>query len=704
MPENSRQERLKEITQDLERGIRELFASDKYADYLRTMSRFTNYSVNNTVLIHMQMPDATHVAGFGKWRDQFGRHVKRGEKAIRIFAPVPYKRVEEKPKLDPDTHAPILGSDGQAVTEEVEIKSARFRAIPVFDVSQTEGKPLPELISALHGDVKQFDVFIEALRRSSPVPIEIIPLPGDTDGQFIISEKKIQLREGMSEKQTVSAAIHEITHAKLHNPDAPADPMDVIAYAPILLFDKPMLFTESRVKQEELPEGLHCYDLRGGDDDPGRPVTLEASVAVNHAGSIISAEPINLPEAGYIELGEGPDFLGDKEISLREYIHLANPDMPLAKSQSTKEVEAESVSYTVCQYYGIETKENSFGYIAHWSKDRELSQLKASLQTISRAANELITDIDRHFAEICKERGITKELPDEPKKQDNIPTEQEKPEAASVHEQPADESAPEEPIPMLQGGQALPRTDFSPDSSVIRDAFKGHDELSGLLPIGKERALEFYKQDMGVYAVLPDKGNAEMVIEREDIMRHNGLFAIPREEWERSAQYRERTRAREQAIKGLEDAFKAYPSDAFAIYQLRETPDARDRRFEPLAYLRQNDLPIDRQLYEPLYIGPIPQSPDSSGNPLGDLYLIFNAQKPEDFAGHSLSVSDIVALKQGDAISYHYVDSFGFPDVTREFEKPYLPEKRPSMLERLNAMPKQTPRKQTAPKRAEMER
>lgn len=309
MPENSQQERLKEITQGLERGIRELFASDKYADYLRTMARFTHYSVNNTVLIHMQMPDATYVAGFGKWRDQFGRHVKRGEHAIRIFAPVPYNRVEEKLKLDPDTHAPILGPDGQAITEKVEVKAARFRAIPVFDVSQTEGKPLPELISALHGDVEQFDVFIEALRRTSPVPMEIVPMPRDTDGQFVISEKKIQLREGMSEKQTISAAIHEIAHAKLHDPNAPADPLDVRAYSPVMLFDKPMLFAESRVKREELPEGLYCYDLRGSDDDSGKPVALESSVAVNHAGSIIAAEPIDLPEVGYIELG---DRLGNR--------------------------------------------------------------------------------------------------------------------------------------------------------------------------------------------------------------------------------------------------------------------------------------------------------------------------------------------------------------------------------------------------------
>lgn len=710
MPENNQQERLNEITQRLEQGIRELFASDHYADYLRTMARFTQYSANNTVLIHMQRPDATHVAGFGKWRDQFGRHVKRGEKAIRIFAPVPYNRVEEKLKLDPDTLAPILGPDGQAVTEKVEVKAARFRAIPVFDVSQTEGKPLPELVSALHGDVEQFDVFMEALRRSSPAPMEIVPMPKDTDGRLIIAEpeKKIQLREGMSEKQTVSAAIHEIAHAVLHAPNAPADadPLDVKEYEAITLFDKPALLTSSRVKRDTLPEGLYCYDLRGSDDDPGRPAVLEASVRVNHAGTIITSEPIELPETGYIELGEeGLGFLDGEDVSLREFFNLAPKIM---KTRSTKEIEAESVSYAVCQYYGVETSENSFGYIAQWSTDKELSQLRSSLQAISKTANALITDIDRHFAEICKERGITREpsykLPNELEKQDNIPAEQVKPEAAPIHEPSAHESTPEEPMPTLHGGHALPRGDLSPDSSVDRNAFHGHDGLEGLLPIGKARALDFFKRDMSVYTVRSDKDGAEMAIVREDIENHGALFAVPREEWEQSAEYRARVEARKQAVTGLESAFKAYPSDAFAIYQLRETPENHDRRFEPLAYLRQKDLPVDRKLYEPLYTGPIPQSPSGSGNPLSDLYLIFNAQRPADFAGHSLSVSDIVALKQGDAITYHYVDSFGFPDVTREFEKPPLPEKRPSMLERLNAMPKQTPRKQTAPKRAEMER
>lgn len=271
--------------------------------------------------------------------------------------------------------------------------------------------------------------------------------------------------------------------------------------------------------------------------------------------------------------------------------------------------------------------------------------------------------------------------------------------------------------------------------------------MDGLLPIGKARALDFFMQDMSVYAVHPDNSGAEMAFDREDILGHDAMFAVPREEWEQSAEYRARVEARKQDVTGLENTFKAYTSDAFAIYQLKETPETRDRRFEPLAYLRQKDLPVDRKLYELLYTGPIPQSPNGSGNPLSDLYLIFNAQRPADFAGHSLSVSDIVALKQGDAITYHYVDSFGFPEVIREFDnnplknaemaveddygmidglinngkrddvdekklsekqapdKKQLPlNKRPSVLEQLKALSRQPSPSPTAPRCAEMER
>ena len=213
----SGKERLKEITPGIENGIRELFQSEKYRQYLAVMGRFHNYSVNNTILIHMQRPDATLVAGYTKWKTQFGRHVKYGEKGIQVIAPTPYKKKVEEMKLDPDTNEPMRDMDGNIIIEEKIIQVPMFKVVSVFDLAQTDGKPLPQLSAALTGDVKQYEVFLEALRRSSPVPISMKPLKDDLDGFFSLNDQSITIREGMSEVQTICAVIHEIAHSKLHN-------------------------------------------------------------------------------------------------------------------------------------------------------------------------------------------------------------------------------------------------------------------------------------------------------------------------------------------------------------------------------------------------------------------------------------------------------------------------------------------------------
>ncbi len=309
----SNREQVKQIVAGIEGSIQELFQSERYAEYLRTMSRFHTYSVNNTILIHMQMPNATHVAGYNKWKNQFGRHVKQGEKGLTIIAPTPFKRKIEEMKLDPDTRAPVLDEDGNAVTEEREIEIPLFKPVKVFDVSQTEGAPLPSLVSNLTGDVEQYEAFMEALRRTSPMSINVEPLRPGLDGLCNHDDQIISIQEGMSQVQTVCATVHEITHAVLH----------------------------SREKDR-----------------------------LTAAAGDVTKEP------------------------------------PKPKDKNTMEVEAESVSYTVCQYYGIETGANSLGYIATWSKNRSLPELKASLETICKTASALITSIDRHFADVCKERGI----------------------------------------------------------------------------------------------------------------------------------------------------------------------------------------------------------------------------------------------------------------------------------------------------------
>ena len=402
MAENkpTNRERLRKITDGIEQGIKELFESEKYMRYLSVMSRFHRYSVNNTMLIYMQKPDATLVAGYNKWKDQFERHVKKGEHGITIIAPTPYKKKIEEQKLDPDTKAPILDKDGKIVTEEKEIEIPMFRPVKVFDVSQTDGKPLPELASSLSGNVPNYEAFMEALRRSAPVPITFEAIAADTDGYFSADHQKIAIRQGMSEVQTVSATVHEIAHSKLHNQKKIQIANDE-QYQEIELFDKLGLFSNGRIARDNLPEGVYCYDLRGSDYDPGDPVCVEERVVVNHAGSVLLTEPLELTEDGRLMLTEekGLNFTGGFS-TLSQFLQKQRKD------RHTEEVEAESISYAVCKYFGIETGENSFGYIASWSQGKELKELRASLETINKTSGTLISDIERHYKEICKERGI----------------------------------------------------------------------------------------------------------------------------------------------------------------------------------------------------------------------------------------------------------------------------------------------------------
>ena len=418
MAENkpTNRERLQEITAGIEQGIKELFESEKYMRYLSVMSKFHRYSVNNTMLIYMQKPEATLVAGFNKWKNQFARHVKKGEHGITIIAPTPYKKKIEEMKRDPDTHAPILDADGKAVMEEKEIEIPMFRPVKVFDVSQTDGKPLPDLASSLSGTVPHYEAFLEALRRSAPVPIEFEPMAANTDGYFSPDQQRIAIREGMSEVQTVSATVHEIAHSKLHNQKKIQIDNDE-QYQEVELFEKPALFSNGRISRDDLPEGVYCYDLRGSDDDPGSPICVEERVVVNHAGSVILTAPLEFPEEGrlYFTDETGLNFNGGM-LTLSQFLQEQKKD------RRTEEVEAESISYAVCQYFGIQTGENSFGYIASWSKGKELKELRASLETINKTSCELINDIERHYKEICKERGIDLTAKQEPEQAD-IPQE-----------------------------------------------------------------------------------------------------------------------------------------------------------------------------------------------------------------------------------------------------------------------------------------
>ena len=302
-------EKLKEITDRLEQGITELFDSERYKEYLQVMSKFHNYSFNNTLLIAMQKPDASLIAGFNAWKNNFGRNVMRGEKGIRILAPSPYKIRQEVEKKDPQTGKTVIGKDGKPVTETKEIQIPAYKVVAVFDVSQTEGRELPSIsANELTGDVEQYEDFFAALEKTSPVPMGFEKIEGTAHGYYHLEEKRIAIDEGMSELQNLKTAIHEIAHAKLH---------DIDLNAP----------------QEEQPD---------------------------------------------------------------------RPD------RRTREVQAESVAYTVCQHYGLDTSDYSFGYVAGWSSGRELAELKSSLETIRATAAEIINTIDGHFAELQKEREAAK--------------------------------------------------------------------------------------------------------------------------------------------------------------------------------------------------------------------------------------------------------------------------------------------------------
>ena len=720
-------ERLQEITAGIEQGIKELFESEKYMRYLSVMSKFHRYSVNNTMLIYMQKPEATLVAGFNKWKNQFARHVKKGEHGITIIAPTPYKKKIEEMKRDPDTHAPILDADGKAVMEEKEIEIPMFRPVKVFDVSQTNGKPLPELSSSLSGTVPHYEAFLEALRRSAPVPIEFEPMAANTDGYFSPDQQRIAIREGMSEVQTVSATVHEIAHSKLHNQKKIQIDNDE-QYQEVELFEKPALFSNGRISRDDLPEGVYCYDLRGSDDDPGSPICVEERVVVNHAGSVILTAPLEFPEEGrlYFTDETGLNFNGGM-LTLSQFLQEQKKD------RRTEEVEAESISYAVCQYFGIQTGENSFGYIASWSKGKELKELRASLETINKTSCELINNIERHYKEICKERGIDLTAKQEPEQAD-IPQEALflLDDATYLHIQPCDTGwdytlYDKETMKELDGGQLdAPKLSRSaavqqiceglelenpsvqdaplsmietlqdaacqqmqeqvsqqsaeaaatqlpdaqeqaldeypmPDSEVsVSDMQEYGYFYDGMLPVTRERALELDAAGLTVY-VLHEDNTESMVFDSQEIMEHGGLFGVEHEEWEKSPQFHEKVLERQDRQLEREQAFLAHEGCCFAIYQVSRD-DPQNVRFMNLDWLQSHNLAVDRSNYDLIYTAPLNGS-GSTMEQLETLYEQFNLQKPVDFHSPSLSVSDIVAIKQDGKVSCHYCDSVGFTEI-----------------------------------------
>ena len=523
-------EKLKEITDRLEQGIAELFDSERYKEYLKVMSKFHNYSFRNTVLIAMQKPDASLVAGFSAWKNNFERNVMKGQKGIKIIAPSPYKIKQEMQKIDPHTQKPVIGKDGKPVTEEKEITIPAYKVVSVFDVSQTEGKELPDIaVDELTGDVDRYKDFFAALEKTSPVPIAFENIEGGSHGYYHLEDKRIAINEGMSELQTLKTAIHEIAHAKLH---------DIDLNAP---------------KDEQQPH----VDRR------------------------------------------------------------------------TREVEAESVAYTVCQHYGLDTSDYSFGYVAGWSSGRELSELKSSLETIRSAAAEIINSIDENLAELQKAQDKEQTAGQEQ------PT-REGQEAAPQPEAPkkADTAGKEKP-------EAAPKEAFTPETiyRVRRNPYSDSRENSHLLQAYVTQENGRAKMGDVLYTGTPEKCRELMGQLKSGELTEGDVKQLY-------------AKAQETAQTAGQD------KDTFSIYQIKGGDETRDFRFEPYDRLQAAGNVVDKANYELVYSAPL--APETS---LEDIYTRFNIDHPKDFKGHSLSVSDVVVLHQDGQDAAHFVDSVGFREV-----------------------------------------
>lgn len=681
----------RKATDKLEEGLKELFESEKYKTYLSTMSKFHNYSFNNTLLIAMQKPEATLVAGYKAWQKNFERHVNKGEKAIRILAPAPYKIKEERDKLDPVTGEMMFDENGMPQKEQVEVTIPAFRAVSVFDVSQTDGKPIPELeAQELLSTVEGYEDFVQALMNVAPVPIGFEDIPGDSKGYFHTEEKRIAVQENMSESQTLKTMVHEVAHSMLHNKEINRD-----------------------------------------------------------------------------DLMEAP-----------------------AKDRNTKEVEAESVAYTVCQHFGIDTSDYSFGYIVGWSSGKDMKELKSSLDIIRKTSSELITGIEGVLRELqlnremeqeqSKEcilliqnedltefslvnvRGMdtqelvaalsnmseddklsiqayleskgawTTELGNEKSREFeeyhldvryNLDTDEIIDVKAKIAEQiDSNHSVMEQAeqlinqleakkniftsdernlivnyayklddmdktrelaeklayqIEYAQQDVGLTIIDAQAEIDALPDPMIGLSEMreygytwNEMLPLTQEKALELFDHDLPVY-LLHNDGSETTVEDRKQITEHEGIFGIEKGDWENERKLRSMQAELSDNEINKEAKLLYGSSDKYGIYQLKHNPELDHLRFEGTESLKRMGITKDNfdaikpENYELIYVGNLSELQEQTeGEMLEAIYEKFNIDHPEDYRGHSLSVSDIVVLHQNGKNSAHFVDSFGFTGLS----------------------------------------
>lgn len=588
----NREEQLKQITEQLEQGVAEIFTSEKYTEYLNTMAKFHNYSFNNTLLIAMQKPEATLVAGYQAWQKKFNRQVKRGEKGIQIIAPAPYKERQEIEKTDPETGEIVIGEDGQPETEVVERVITRFRVTTVFDVSQTTGEPIPEFeVSELDGDVLIYHDFMESLKMVAPVPIRFIEIDGEAKGFYQLVDKYIAIQPGMSEAQTMKTAVHETAHAVLHDRDQ-----------------------------------------------------MEA---------------------------EG-----------------------IVKDQLTREVEAESVAYVVCNHFGLDTSEYSFSYIASWSSGKNMKELRASMDTIRKTSADMIGQIEEKLKELQIERA---------EQEADVVEQTEEMSAMQYAEQTINRLEQERTIfsndqrnlivnfayklddreameklaenlaeSILDGnreavlkliGEAEEQIESLPDSMIgLSELHEAGFYSESMLPLTRERAVELHHEGVTVYGLTGAVGGQEQsqrIMNLElDILQHDGLFGVTKFEWENYRRSQETIMTPEEKAKIKETLLLESDGKRYGIYQINSGQEERGYQFLSLETAKEMGFTVDGKDYQMVYSERL-----RDATTLDNLFERFNIERPNDFTGHSMSVSDVIIMNRGGRLTAYYVDSFGFTEL-----------------------------------------
>ena len=588
----NREEQLKQITEQLEQGVAEIFTSEKYTEYLNTMAKFHNYSFNNTLLIAMQKPEATLVAGYQAWQKKFNRQVKRGEKGIQIIAPAPFKEKQEIEKTDPETGEIVIGKDGQPETEVVERVITKFRVTTVFDVSQTTGEPIPEFeVSELDGDVLIYHDFMESLKMVAPVPIRFVEIDGEAKGFYQLVDKYIAIQPGMSEAQTMKTAVHETAHAVLHD----RDQMEV--------------------------EGI-------------------------------------------------------------------------VKDQLTREVEAESVAYVVCNHFGLDTSEYSFSYIASWSSGKNMKELRASMDTIRKTSADMIGQIEEKLKELQIERA---------EQEADVVEQTEEMSAMQYAEQTINRLEQERTIfsndqrnlivnfayklddreameklaenlaeSILDGnreavqkliGEAEEQIESLPDSMIgLSELHEVGFYSESMLPLTRERAVELHHEGVTVYGLTGAVGGQEQsqrIMNLElDILQHDGLFGVTKFEWENYRRSQETIMTPEEKAKIKETLLLESDGKRYGIYQINSGQEERGYQFLSLETAKEMGFTVDGKDYQMVYSERL-----RDATTLDNLFERFNIERPNDFTGHSMSVSDVIIMNRGGRLAAYYVDSFGFTEL-----------------------------------------